>query len=276
MEHSVDKRTIDTFSHSMLAAWRRCRYRFELLYKDGYVSRQSVGQARGSAGHAALAYYYKNDRDITLAIQEAWESYVEVLGEPADMEDWDLLESALIRYDVWAKQNDSFTVTDTEQHFELQFPNGKFQGFIDGVVEHAGRTWILEHKFNKRVETGHLDIDPQVSAYMLAAYLLGYKPMGVMYNIIRVSSGPTAIKEPVVRKFVYRNPEGLNYFAGEIDQQMIEINRHLAEGGYNYRNMTSDCSWDCPFYNVCLSLNDSGDGSAVLERMERRPFSVSE
>jgi hypothetical protein len=265
-------RSIDTFSHTMLSTWRRCRYRFDRIYKDGYVSAQSIGQARGSAGHAALAFYYENDRNIEMAIQEAWEKFFELLGETPEQSEWDLLEGALIRYHEWAKKNDNFTVVDTEQHFELQFPNGKLQGFIDGIVKAQGRLWILEHKFNKRVETGHLDIDPQVSIYMLAASLLGYKPIGVMYNIIRVGTGPTAEREPVVRKFLYRNPEGLNYFADEIDQQMIEINRHLSEGGFSYRNMTSNCSWDCPFYSVCLSLNDSGDGSAVLERMERKPF----
>jgi hypothetical protein len=266
------KREITTFSHSMLSSWKRCKQRFQWSYVDGYIGPPSLGQARGSAGHAAMDHYYSNDRDIFSSLEIAYNKFVEILGPDYNEKEWDLLEMILIRYHNWAIENDKFEVLSTEEHFELDFPNGVLQGFIDGVVKVKDSVWLLEHKFNKNAQTAHLDIDAQVSTYMLAAHLLGYKPTGVLYNIIRVSDGPTAKKSPVERRMVYRNPEGLQVFAREISDQMLEIKRHLAEGGFVYRNLNSDCSWDCPFLGVCLSISDMGDGTAVLDTFERRPF----
>lgn len=258
------------FSYSKLSSWRRCKYRFHLQYGEGYRSRKSLGQIRGTAGHAALDKYYSTDRNIMTAIDHAWEVYRKEAENEINQEDWELLERVLIRYDTWAKAHDKFEVINTEQHFEIPFEDDLvFEGIIDGVVKVGNDHWLLEHKFNKKVQVAGLDVDQQVTSYMLAAHLLGFEPIGVFYNIVRVDDGPTAVREPVVRKMIFRNVEGLAYYAEELRLQMNEARKFLETPGPTYRNMTHDCSWDCSFLDVCLSLNEQGSADKILERYEK-------
>lgn len=259
-----------TFSHSMLSTYRRCRFKFDLSYRQAYIAPSSPGQFRGSAGHKALEVYYANDRNIQMAVQKAWDYWFEKLGDVPPEEDWAMLETALYRYGKWAAQNDKFEVISTEFHFDIPLTeNYSLQGYIDGVVKVGKGIWLLEHKFNKRVSTKHLDLDPQVSVYMLAAALLGLEPQGVFYNIVRMGDGPTADREPVVRTMVYRNPEGLSFFMDETVELMEEVDNFLKGKGAVYRNMNADCSWDCPFTSVCLSINDVGSAESVLNTFQK-------
>lgn len=257
-------------SHSSLACWRRCKMKFHLQHRLGVVSPSGLGQRRGTAGHAALAYYYTHERDIVGSIEEAKRSYFHDEKVDDNIADFEILVGCLERYFEYAENNDRFNVKEVEWRFELHIEGHPFVGFIDAIVEEKGQIWLMEHKFNKRVSTNHLDFDPQVSVYIMASLLSDIKPAGVIYNIIRVSDGKTAKEEPVVRKRIYRNPEGLVYFAKELVQQMEEIEKFLKEGSPAYRSLTPDCSWDCSFLNVCCELNDTGDADYLIDRFERK------
>lgn len=245
-----------SISHTKLATYRRCKQQYHWKYIDHFYPKASVGQVRGSAGHAALGEWHRTYQTYT-ALDAAWDKWVaegQGLGE-----DWDLTVETLERYFAWSRENDTFTILKAEQKFDIIFkdPAIKFTGYIDGIIqEEDGRIWLLENKFNKRVQTSHLDMDIQATIYMLAANLLGHKPVGVLYNIIRVGT-KIAEKQPVVRKQLYRNSDGLNHVTHEIllqAKEMIEYDK----GGTPYRNPTKDCSWDCPFFAACLNLLDDG------------------
>jgi len=182
-------------------------------------------------------------------------------------EDWDLMCIILPRYFEWARENDNFTrVVSLEYKFEMEIGKHTVIGYIDGVVEVNGGLWLLEHKFNKRVSTSHIDLDPQMSLYMLAAHKLGIDARGVLFNVIRVAAGGIAAKQPVVRSRVYRNQEGLGSIAYEVEAQLDEMVEFHEGKGRVYRNPTRDCSWDCGFYNACLAMNDSGSPLSVLQQ----------
>lgn len=269
------------FSHTSMSCWRRCRYQFYLKYVEGYRMKQSFGQMTGASGHVALAYWYKQDDHIKntqqddKAIDVAWQSYCKSwldLGLPVDNTYFEPAEAALRRYFPLAREEDKkWKVLATELNFDVKLGKHSLIGFIDLVVETNKQVWLVEHKFNKQVSTQHLDLDPQVSTYLLASTIAGYKPIGVIYNIIRTSGGPTAIKQPFVRTMLYRNPEGLQSKANEMNGQMDEMDSFLTNGGIIYRNETHDCHWDCTYYDVCLSITDNGSPDEVLEKMERQP-----
>jgi hypothetical protein len=257
----------------MLATWRRCKQKFTWSYLDDLtVKTPSMGLARGSAGHKALEAYYGGSRDLVEALGVAWETFLDKCGNEPEQKEWDLLESALKRYDEWASVNDKFEILRLEYHFVIDVGPYKMQGYIDGIVMQSGNVWLLEHKFQKRVSTKHIPLDPQVSIYMIAAIIAGYQPSGVMYNMVRIGNGPTAIREPVVRKLAYRNPEGLQYFGGELLTQMQEVNDFIENEQTPYRNLTSDCTWDCPFQDACLDLMADGNASATLALFDKKEF----
>lgn len=269
------KMVTPNYSYSLLSSWRRCRQRFVWQYLEGYRAPSSIGQVKGTAGHAALANWhleYNAEQSLKVA-DETFQAALVNNGLPNDessQDAWEDLEEALLRYYPYSEMHDTFTLINSELEFNIDVGGENFKGYIDAVIEDThGYTWLMEHKFNKRVYTKHLDLDAQVGLYMLAASLLGYQPQGVMYNIIRTGGGPTARKDPVVRKTLYRNPEGLHYIATELQAQIADIQTFLQEGGYVYRNPTKDCSWDCPFYRACLSLEDVGEASSVLKHTHR-------
>jgi hypothetical protein len=115
------------------------------------------------------------------------------------------------------------------------------------------------------VQTGHLDLDPQVSIYMLAARASGFDVRGALYNVVRTTIKGKAENDPVVRLPVYRNNEGLEQIVHELVAQMTEMKAFHEDGGIRaYRTPTRDCSWDCGFYGACLSINDNGDPEPAL------------
>lgn len=244
--------------------------KFHLQHRLGIVTPSGLGQRRGTAGHAALAFYYSNERDIPGALAEAKRSYFSDEKVDDNVADFEILVGCLGRYFDFAENNDRFNVKEVEWKFELDIEGHPFKGFIDAIVEEKGQIWLMEHKFHKRVSVNHLDYDPQVSIYMMACLLSDIKPAGVIYNIIRVSDGKTAREEPVVRRRVYRSTEGLVYFAKELVHQMREVEQFILHNQTAYRNLTSDCSWDCSFLPVCMELNDSGDADYLIDRYERR------
>lgn len=247
-----------SISHSKLAEWRRCRQRFHWHYIDKIFPPSSVGQARGTAGHVALASWHV-DYQEERALKNAWLSWTS--QGYREGEDWDILETSLGRYFEWSRENDTFIIVKSEQKFVIEFEypaNIKFTGFIDGVVTEDNQTWLLENKFYKKMDNSTKDMDMQVALYLAAAGYLGYEAKGVIYNMVRVADTKIAVKEPVVRQRVYRNPRGLGRVLDEALIQTAEMIDYEQKGGKPYRNPTKDCSWDCAFYSACLSMSDDG------------------
>jgi len=264
--------TVDKFSYSSLSTWRRCKYRYYLQYILDYASPPSLGQARGTVGHAALAEWYKNGMDDKKAMKVAEDELTNIeIANGWDMaKDWENLSVVLRRYFNWARASDNFDeVLSTELKYELDMEGHKLIGFIDGIIKTRKQAWILEHKFVKQASVQHVTLDMQISTYMIAATLLGYHPHGVMYNVIRMGETGIASTQPVLRTYAYRNPEGLSLITQELILQMTEMDEFHKKGGVVYRNPTKDCNWDCAFKDVCLSLNDSGEAESVLSRMPK-------
>jgi hypothetical protein len=266
---------IRKLSHSSMASWRRCRARFYWGYVKNYTTRSSEGQRRGSISHAALAEWYRS-YDETKAIQTASDALFEY--EHTDDRDysdeWELTEIVLRRYFEWSRHNDNFKAIELEIRKDINIGPYPMIAIIDGIVELHGKHWVLEHKFEKRASINHIDLDQQISIYILAGRKLGYDIEGAIYNVIRVAKGGVAEQDPVLRKMVYRNQEGLDVVERELELQAREIHNFIDTQGENavYRNPTKDCSWDCSFYNACLSINDSGSAMNVLSRLEIRNF----
>ncbi|HPC26242.1 MAG TPA: PD-(D/E)XK nuclease family protein [Paludibacteraceae bacterium] len=256
-------------SYTKLATFRRCLQQFHWKYVEHYFPPSSVGQMRGLAGHAALAEWHRKF-DPEAALKAAWLKWS---GEGySDDEDWQQLQETLLRYFAWSKEHDSFKILESEFEFNfvLESENTRIavNGFIDGVVEEDDRIWLLENKFYKQASVKNLDMDPQVSLYLLAASLYYPKIEGVIYNIVRMGNTKIAQVEPAIRSRIYHSKDGLELVNYELFNQSKAMVKYEQEGGVPYRNPTSDCSWDCPFYVACLSMQDDGrKPTSVLENI---------
>ena len=243
-------------SYSKLATFRRCLQQYHWKYIDKNFTRASIGQSRGSAGHAALAEWYEN-HNAASALDAAWKFWEDQGLE--QNEDWIVIEECLKRYFDWSVENDSFELLASEQKFEIFYKdlNVILTGYIDGIIKEDGQVWLLENKFYKAAQSSNLELDAQATMYLLAASLLGKNVSGVVYNIVRVADTKIAKKEPAIRKRLYRNPEGLARVQEEVVAQVKAMLRYEQEG-VPYRSPTKDCHWDCSFYGACLSMQDDG------------------
>jgi len=257
-----------------MASFRRCRARFKWSYIDNYSPASGKGLSRGSIGHKALAQWYTQgcteqaDIEAMKLVSSEFGALEASTGESVD-EEFDLMAIIMPRYFDWARANDNFTeIIEVEKKFDLLLDGHKFTGYIDGIVKIKNSIWLLEHKFNKQVSTNHIDLDPQMSLYMLAAYKMGIEAKGVLFNVIRVAKGGIAEREPVARRQVFRNTEGLAVIEREAIIQMEEMDEFLDGSNRRvYRNPTGNCPWDCGFFNTCLSINDDGDAASALARI---------
>lgn len=270
-------------SHSSMSTFRRCLMQYKWKYLLNYEPLASPPLIKGSCGHAALGAGY-----MALAKKENLDAVVEISLKAAsnklaefeekagdEMTDiWDDLSIIIPRYYEWARENDDFIAHEIEYKFEFEIDDFTVIGYFDGIVERTnGTLWLLEHKFTKQVRVKHLELDPQISLYMLAARATGFDIRGVFYNVVRTTIGGKAETEPVVRLPVYRNNEGLEQIAIEAVNQMREIRAfHENEGENAYRTPTMDCSWDCGFFNACLAMNDDGDPFPALRLIPTKDY----
>lgn len=270
-------------SHTSTSSFRRCRMQYKWKYLLNYAPPASPPLIKGSCGHAAMGAGYmalaeKKDFDtvVDLSLKAASAKLAE-FEEEADNEMtdiWDDMSIIVPRYFEWAAENDDFIAHEIEYKFLFEIDDFDVIGYFDGIVERSnGTLWLLEHKFTKQVRIKHLEIDPQVSLYMLAARAEGFDIRGVLYNVVRTTIGGKAQTEPVARLPVFRNNEGLEQIAVEAIYQMREMRAfHESNGENAYRTPTQDCSWDCGFFNACLAMNDDGDPIPALRQIPVKTY----
>jgi RecB family exonuclease len=258
-------------SHTRSSTFRRCRRRYYWQYVLGYRQPPSPGQLTGSVGHECLAYFYKNGADEKAARQAellAIELVEKKGGSDTNLND---VGMALKRYWPLALK-DHFEVLAVEHKFELQIGTHRHIGFIDAVVRAPdGVVYAMEHKFHKQVSVEHLSNDPQCSTYLLGGQEFGVQ--AVLYNVIRVTHGPKAKDQPVVRQVATRSDEYLQRFAREVEIQTDEQDHFerlepQRRAELAYPNPTKDCSWDCTFYAACQEFSYDGTTS-ILQTFPR-------
>lgn len=274
------------FSYSSMKTWRRCRMQYKWHYIDDYEPLPSLGLIRGSVMHTAAGNWYASIdnpspedrlRDALQIASNKLSEYEQLLQQDFT-DEWYIIDFVLKRYCKWANDNDTFVkVLEVEKRFDIELEQHKIVGYIDGIVEESdGTHWLLEHKFLKRVNKKGLDLDAQVSLYLLAARMLGYNPEGVLYNIVRMTEGGIAAKQPVERVPLFRNAEGLSIIRHEVITQLDEMRDYHINGGTVYRSPDESCTWQCGFFQACLAMNYDGNANAVLSTIPKRQISRGE
>jgi tetratricopeptide (TPR) repeat protein len=165
----------------------------------------------GDMMHAALERYYKEDRNLDLAISKMHEEWIKHDGALQDMygplyatpdvqEYWygeyQKAANILHYYDQYDKAHPFFEkvldMSIEERSFvEILDPLGKptdglLSGRIDMVVEREDGVWIVDHKtLSSAPSDSALDIDDQITAYCYIYWrMTGVVPRGGMYNVL--------------------------------------------------------------------------------------------
>lgn len=166
------------------------------------VPRRIEGARRfGTLFHLGLEEWWR--RLVVRSLpEERLEASLRVMRTSPGVDPYDLAKAeVLLRgYEtVWG--GEELEVLGVEQEFEGDLRNPmtsgvsrtfRIGGRMDAIVRKPdGSVWVVEHKTSSEdIDPGtpyrmRLELDPQVSTYLLGARLLGYKPAGVMYDVIK-------------------------------------------------------------------------------------------
>lgn len=165
----------------------------------------------------------------------------------------------------------------------------------------TGEYGLLEHKTGSEQLKGHLQMDEQASGYWAGAveYLahlrkVGKLPKGhrdlelemILYNFLRKAkrddrpqneeglflnkNGTVSKRQPTPyfdRIQVYRDDDDRRSVIKRIRQEQFEMRLARAKRLPIYKNPTKDCSWDCPFYDMCELHETRSDWRAYRDQM---------
>ena len=253
----------------------------------------------GTAVHKGL-----ETRSIEAALK-TFEGYY-----PNDQEDANKLEIAMSSTEAmlegYFERYPPFEHMDAEIQFELPviMPGGrksrkhKIAGKIDGIAVVDGQQWIVEYKTASMIGKGYYEkliIDSQISMYMYAARRLGYKPVGVIYRVLRKPSLKRSEKkgESVIQftkriaetikaepekyfeeRQIYRSSADLAAFEKELWEQ-IKLYDAQHKRRENFRH-----TGNCKGFGMCeylpLCTNESGWEALYVARMPNEELETEE
>lgn len=278
------------FRQSEITGFRNCRRNWALNYRAGYTRKRYRPSTAGAGTlfHRGAEVYYKGGSlsEALTAVRELWTAdlpKIEDGYEDAYQKQLDLALIMVKGYIEWVQETGidvGLTITGAEVTLSVQWPGMEdiiLTGKLDlDAVDELGALVMIDFKSRASVEPTPGDLmDAQRRTYALLKYLLTgqlYAALSHRY-VKRVKRTGTA-KPPffaehqvhITREELVRHAEVLNAQLHE----MVPLARGLALGTIAlddprlYPNVTNDCSWKCPFLDVCPMMDDGGDWEWAL------------
>ena len=201
---------MEVLTASRLRTFRECSRLHRYRYTYGLRPRVESDALRfGSLMHLGLAAFWTGG-----------DMFSAMAGEADDFERAKAEELMLGYATVYTDVRDEYEVLAVEQAFEMPLLNPETMaasrtyrvgGKVDGVLKHiaTGRTSVMEHKTTSSDLTdadywAKLDMDQQVSIYVMGAESLGYAVDDTLYDVI---------KKPGIRPLKATPPESRKYTA---------------------------------------------------------------
>lgn len=254
----------------------------------------------GSRIHAALQAFYEKGRDPIEAIDEIYEDELTILtfkGRDdlySDLKDeQDLAHAMLEGYLQWLETDAvdaGYVLIASEQIVEV--PSGYPGVFLRGVVDQQrqrqvdGVTEFVDFKTTNSIEQLRktIDIDEQSRHYhlILALWLDQLRQQGMIntqqridgavFRVLRRVKRTTTAEPPFYAELPVRhNPEQIRntwISVHAVISQILQARAALDAGqDHHYwisKRVSRDCTWKCPFLDVCGLLDDGSNAAGFM------------
>lgn len=263
-------------NQSELTTFMRCPRKWDLSYVQGWRSSETNSNLRvGTLVHAGLEAHYTG---------VPWTAALDAVGLPTTPEedevwnsaDYDLAKLMLEGYMEWLEDTgaDSLLTPEyVERQVEVELPElGVIvHGTLDWTArDQHGQLWLFDHKtvaaFGALVDR-RLQLSFQLLTY---AWLLwkstGERPVGVGLNMLRKVKRTAAAKPPFyAREMVQFNEHQLTNHERHLEQvisNLLEAEKQPLFVAYPVPDQ--DCTWKCPFMQICPMLDDGSDYTGAL------------
>lgn len=268
-------------NQSELTTFMRCARKWNLSYLQGYQqAEESSNLYVGSLVHAGLQEHYSGgDLAEWIGLAEA-----QGISESVDgvlSKDDELALIMLDGYLQWLEETgiDAGDLVPEYVERQMEIPLGVIAGrevVLHGTVDWTardpyGQLWLFDHKtvaaFGALVDR-RLQLSFQLLTY---AWMLrettGETPAGVVLNMLRKVKRTAAAKPPFYqREAVQFNQHQLDSHGKNL-YRVIERMLIAEDAGDNYPVPDADCTWKCPFLQVCPLMDDGSDIMGALNEL---------
>lgn len=294
-------------SNSEMGAWRRCPRKWYLAtyrrLKPKAGEKPGSSLHIGNTVHDALAAYYGDRTDPVAFAQGALD--FEAAAQPEFTDEYrktrELVTAMLEGYIEWLAETGAdgdLRLLGAEKMVEVPLVEGvNLLSKLDAPVERIsdGARLALEHKTVSSLDQPLplLKIDTQLLTEHLARFLHARTEgasneeaydqcHGVLYNMLRKVKRTASAKPPFYDRIdVPHNIHELRSHWRHVLALAREIQDATArlDAGEEHHTVCPpsprrDCTWDCPFFKVCVMADDGSDFEGALSALyeERDPL----
>ncbi len=255
----------ETIRVSELSLWLKCRRRTYLQYEMGYDKDEPI-MGVGRAMHTLLESYYTDNHPV-------------VQDEGLNAEDLQMVADMMSTYSVEAEEEglDVGQVTITgEQRYHMDIGGLTLTGQVDALVydDVLGGIIVRDHKtVGQFMNTSPRDF--QLMCYAVMARAEGRDVKAIEHNQIKRNKRTGRAKPPFIRRVTHTvTSEALDAFEGMLAYLVLEYKEVMGslsvlddgvESPHLWVKGTNECSWSCPFFEMCGMIDDGADYSDVLD-----------
>lgn len=262
-------------SYTQMSTFNRCRFRFYLQYIRKLSTKQiSIGLSRGSILHNAYDAYMFEGRNEEAAYETVNSMVQSLLDNGADAATVNKIDeearTVLDAYLPYSKAHDDFSIVipykgqkqcETTGVVTLEMLDGSTIEVLfklDMIAYKNGQLMTVENKFRSRLDASGLEHDLQILMYESLWNKLHpeYPIVGTLYNIVGAKPRKTD-KKIALRQFVSHSAAEQKIALSNIASTALEMKR-AAEATPSVwpMNPNTNCSWDCTFVGLCLSVRN--------------------
>ena len=234
-------------STSEMRVFQRCEREHALLYTLGYKPIERAHALRvGSLVHAALEswWLWRTDSEVGRLDTALAKVAHAIREDDCRVDEFDRVRvEELIRgyHAEWADEpletiavEAEFTTPIVDPDMGTELPGIVLGGRIDALVRDAdGYVWVVEHKTATDPGAGaywaRLSLDLQCSVYLIGAQALGFKPKGVLYDVIGKPKVVPLKATPIDQRKYRKSDGGLYAGQREADETPEEFRTRVAE-----------------------------------------------
>lgn len=280
---------------SELASWADCRRRTTLQYLEGWRRKRTVGLLLppskadiGTLVHSGLEHYYRDNMQPHLFIGNQGREIADKFPEGLSKEWTEAYNLAFIMakgYVAWVEETGAdagLIITGVEREMEVYWGEvGGYDVFIVGhidleAIDALGRPVLIDHKSVQSLTEPAGPADFQRATYAVLRVMEdGTRYGALIHNQLRRVKRSARSKPPYYgRSEVQFNEVQLRKHWQTINvivNEIVAAKGRLDSGEITlddpslYARPSRDCSWRCPFFNICPMLDDGSDWEWYLD-----------
>ena len=243
-------------SHSSISLYQECPQKYKLKYVDKIPEKPRHFFSFGQSVHLALEFFYGVKEPVPPPLPDLLKNYKEIwvsAGYKDQYQEAEYFEEGKrILTEFHAKHTKDFHVPFfVEYAFNFEVDGVPVTGRIDRVDKLPdGKLSVLDYKTGKKLATGRLEIDAQLTMYQLACERMLGAEVGelVFYHL------PTLKQHRAARR-----PPSL---VAELTERIVTTADSITKEKFDPKPSEAVCRW-CDFKPICPIFKDQSAGMPV-------------